>query len=170
MGGAAFIEGVATDESYELGVDELLARAAASDAAATAPPALTASEAGAQRRRERFAHRAAPDDPARLDRVDVDGAGDLDRSCWVIVSRSPPAEVNAAYSTADHGTSRGSSVRKLTQEPRCPDADGHPHQPAGAALLRPGRLAVPRRRAARRYRRAEGRAWRVADRPKDPAL
>lgn len=55
---ASFIEGVATDESYELGVDELLARAAASEVAATAPPAPTASEAGAQRRRQRFAHQA----------------------------------------------------------------------------------------------------------------
>jgi len=55
---AAFIEGAATDESHELDVDELLARATASDAAAAAPPAPTASEAGTQRRRQRFAHQA----------------------------------------------------------------------------------------------------------------
>lgn len=55
---AAFIEGVTTHEAHELDVDELLARATASDAAAAAPPAPTASEAGTQRRRRRFAHQA----------------------------------------------------------------------------------------------------------------
>jgi hypothetical protein len=53
---AAFIEGVTIDESHELGVDELLAHAASSDAAASL--AQTASEAGTQRRRQRFAHQA----------------------------------------------------------------------------------------------------------------
>ena len=55
---ASFIEGVATDESYELSVNELLARAKASDGAAAAPPAPAASEAGTQRRRQRFTHQA----------------------------------------------------------------------------------------------------------------
>ena len=55
---AAFIEDVATDESHELAVDELLARATASDAAAAAVPAPAAGEAGMQRRRQRFAHQA----------------------------------------------------------------------------------------------------------------
>ena len=54
----SFIEGVATDESYELDVDELLARAAASDGAAASPSSRTASEAGTQRRRQRFTYQA----------------------------------------------------------------------------------------------------------------
>jgi len=55
---AAFIESVATHESHELGVDELLARGAAADTVAAAPPARTASAAGIQRRRQRFTHQA----------------------------------------------------------------------------------------------------------------
>ena len=55
---ASFIEGVATDESYDLGVDALLARAVGCDAAAAAAPPATASNAGAQRRRQRFLHQA----------------------------------------------------------------------------------------------------------------
>lgn len=55
---ASFIEGVVIDEAHELSVDELLAWATEYEAAAAAPPAPTASEAGAQRRRQRFAHQA----------------------------------------------------------------------------------------------------------------
>lgn len=40
---ASFIEGVVTDESCDLGVDELLVRAAASEAAAAAVPGRSAA-------------------------------------------------------------------------------------------------------------------------------
>ena len=55
---ASFVEGVVTDEAHELSVDKLLARATECEAAAAAPPATTASDAGTQRRRQRFAHQA----------------------------------------------------------------------------------------------------------------
>jgi hypothetical protein len=54
----SFIEGVAIEEARELGVDELLARATASETAAAAAPARAASEAGTQRSRQRLAHQA----------------------------------------------------------------------------------------------------------------
>jgi hypothetical protein len=54
----SFIAGVAATEAAALDVDELLAAAARSAAAADAPPAPTASPAGADRRRERFTQQA----------------------------------------------------------------------------------------------------------------
>jgi hypothetical protein len=54
----AFVEDVALFEAEALSIQELLARAVASEAAAASPRAHTASAAGARRRRQRFAHQA----------------------------------------------------------------------------------------------------------------